>query len=258
MGDDLLNSGGLQQWAWASLLLGLRVAPVFALAPPFTLTRVPPLFRVLLALGLSGMLSAADRGTVGVADFGAGWLVAAAMRELFLGTVVVLAFQLAFGALFLAGRTVDIQAGFGLAGVIDPSTRNQSPLVGTLFALAAATIFFAMNGHHDLLRLFAASLEAVPLGTASPPDTLERLFAYAAAVFIVALGVAGALMLGLFLADLAIAMMSRTMPQMNVLVLGFQVKTLLLLALLPVAFGAGAAVLTRLMSMTLQALPGLL
>ena len=253
-----MGGEGLIGWAVASLLVGLRVAPVFALAPPFTLTRVPVPFRVLFGLGLAAWLVTGGGAAAAVTDFGAGALTVAALRELLVGIVFVLAFQLTFGALHLAGRTVDIQAGFGLAGLIDPTTQNQSPLVGTLFALAAAAVFFAMNGHHDLLRLFAASLEAVPLGTAEAPRSLGPLAAFVSVIFLAALGVAGAAILGLFLADMAIALMSRTLPQMNVLVLGFQVKTLLLLVVLPIAFGFAGALLARLMAMTLEAVPGLL
>lgn len=90
------------------------------------------------------------------------------------------------------------------------------------------------------------------------PDSIDRLASFTAIVFLSALGVAGAVILALFLVDLVIAMMSRTIPQMNVLILGFQVKTLVLLLVLPSAFGIGGALLVRLMATTLDALPRLL
>jgi len=218
---------------------------------------VPVLFRVLLGVGLAAWIVAGNPAPSTVRDFSAGALAVAALGELMVGMTFVLAFQLTFGALAMAGRTVDIQAGFGLAALVDPTTRNQSPLVGTLFALAAAAIFFAMNGHHDVLRLVAASLETRPLGAGGVPETLAPLFGFISVIFLAALGVAGAAVLGLFLADASIAMMSRTLPQMNVLVLGFQVKTLLLLVMLPITFGFAGALLVRMLVMTLEAIPGL-
>jgi len=62
----------------------------------------------------------------------------------------------------------------------------------------------------------------------------------------------------LFAADLAIAMLSRTVPQMNVLILGFQVKTILLLLVLPLTFGTAGALLARTTRITIESLPGLL
>lgn len=244
-------------WLVATLLLSLRISPVLAFAPPFTLVRTPPLIRVLLALGLSGVMVGALPQLAAPA-LSAGPLLAAAARELLLGSIFVLAFQIAFAAIYVAGRTVDIQAGFGLAALVDPTSRAQTPLIGSLYAYAAGAVFFGMNGHLDLVRIIAASLEAVPLGQATLPDSLAPLAAFLGAAFTVAFGVAGGVILALFLADLAIALLSRTAPQLNVLVLGFQVKTLLLMIALPLTIGVSGALLARLASMTLQALPALI
>ncbi|HYC68883.1 flagellar biosynthetic protein FliR [Brevundimonas sp.] len=247
----------LTGWLIASLLISLRISPVLAFAPPFTLMRVPALFRVLLSLGLSGLMAAGLPGlTPPPAEAGA--LAAAAARELLLGATIVLAFQAAFGALYVAGRTVDIQAGFGLAALVDPTSRAQTPLVGSIYAYAAGVVFFAMGGHLDLLRIVAASLEAVPLGRATLPSDLGPLAAYLGTVFTLAFGVVGGLILVLFLTDIAIALLSRTAPQLNVLVLGFQVKTALLMIAMPLTLGVSGALLARMSSTVLQALPALM
>lgn len=252
-----MTAGFHTGWIFSTLLLSLRVAPVFALAPPFTLVRVPPLFRMMFGLALAACLVGSNPEAARVTDLGAGALIVTAARELMLGGIFVLAFQLMFGALYMAGRTVDIQAGYGLALLIDPTTRGQSPLVGTLFALAAGAVFFAMNGHLDLLRLFAASLDAVPLGGGHMPASIGRLTAFMSVIFLTSFGVAGGAILALFLCDLAIALLSRTVPQMNVLVLGFQVKTIVLLLTLPAAFGFAGALLARMTTLTLEAIPRL-
>ena len=251
-----MGSSPFADWVLTSLLLSLRVAPVLGFAPPFTLTRVPAHFRVLMGLGLAGLIAAWRPAAGGDPD--AGWLIAAAARELFVGLVFVLALQLMFGALYLAGRTVDIQAGFGLATLIDPTSKAQIPLVGSLLAYAAGAVFFSMNGHLELMRLLAASVEAVPLGSGAPPVSLGALTTFIATVTTVSFGVTGGAILALFLTDMAIAMMSRTLPQMNVLILGVQVKTLLLLVLLPLTAGVWGALLARLARVTLDGVPRLL
>ena len=243
---------------FSSLLLSLRVSPVFAMAPPFTFSQVPVVFRVLFGVGISACLIGADPAVATVTDIAPGHLLAAGARELMLGAIFVLAFQLMFAALYVAGRTLDIQAGFGLALVIDPATQTETPLIGTLFAYGAAAVFFAMNGHVELLRILRASLEAIPLGTGVFPHSLGPLTSFISALFVAGFGVAGGAMLCLFLADLAIAMLSRTAPQMNVLILGLQVKTLLILAVLPVTFGFAGAMLARMARMTLEAAPRLI
>jgi flagellar biosynthetic protein FliR len=248
---------GLIAWVTSCLLLGLRIGPVFAFAPPFTLVRLPRSFRILFGLGLAVCLVSAFPAATALPDYGAGTIVSAAARELMMGLVFCLAFQIVFAALYFAGRTIDVQAGYGLALLIDPTSQSQTPLVGTLFALAAGGIFFAIDGHLELVRLFAASLEAIPLGAWQMPHSIGRLTAFMGTAFLMAFGVAGIAVLVLFLADAVITMMSRTVPQMNVLILGIQVKTILLLAILPVTFAVGGSLLFRMMAMVLEALPGL-
>lgn len=253
-----MQSSALTGWIFSSLFLSLRVSPVFALAPPFSLTRVPAPFRAFFGVAIAACIAAADPTMAPIKDFGAGALVVTAARELMLGGIFVMAFQLMFGALYMAGRTIDIQAGYGLALLIDPATQAQTPLVGTIFAYAAGAVFFAMGGHAELLKILAASVHAIPLGAAGPPLSLDRLTSFMSVVFLTAFGVGGGAILSLFLADIGIAALARTAPQMNALVLGFQVKTLLLLTILPLTLGFAGALLARLAAYTLQSLPGLL
>ena len=148
---------------------------------------------------------------------------------------------------------MDIQAGFGLAVLIDPTTRAQMPLIGTFFSYAAAAIFFATEGPADLLAIWAASVAQVPLGAAVlGGDAVGAIIAYMSAVFVMAFGAAGLVMLVLFVIDLAIAFMSRTLPQMNVLLLGFQVKTLAVLAILPIGIALSASLFLRMLRYALQ------
>jgi len=249
---------GLTAWIVSSLLVGLRITPVFAFAPPFSLIPVPRLVRVLFGIGLSICLVSAYPQATSLANTALSAVFLAATRELMLGVVFVLVFQVTFAALYLAGRTIDVQAGYGLSLIINPASQTQSPLIGTLFVYAAGAAFFALDGHVEFLRLIAASLDVVPLGTWLMPDSIDRITALMSVVFLTAFGVAGGAVLCLFLTDVAIAVLSRTVPQMNVLVLGFQVKTIVLLLVLPTSFGIGGALLTRMMATMLQALPRML
>lgn len=253
-----MDPASFQAWLLSSLLLSLRLAPALAFAPPFSLTRVPPAVRVLLSLAVAGCLAAASPDAARLDDYGAGALVLTAARELALGIVIALGLQVPFAALQLCGRTIDVQAGFGLAAVIDPVTRARNPLTGTLFVYGAGAVFFSLNGHHDLLRILGVTLELIPLGRGEGLTSLAPLSAFVSASFLMGFGVGGMVILSLFLVDLTIAALSRTMPQMNVLVLGFQVKTLVLLTTLPVAIGAAGALLARLMAYALNTLPMLL
>jgi flagellar biosynthetic protein FliR len=243
----------LANQAVAALLVSLRIAPAFAFAPPFTLLRVPAMVRVMLAITLAAWLVAGHPQQTWQSDFWSRGLFLTAIAELLMGIGLALTLQIAFAALLTAGRAIDIQAGFGLAVLIDPTTRAQMPLVGTFFAYAAAAIFFATGGPADLLAIWAQSVAQVPLGAAvAGGDSVAALIAYMSAVFVMAFGAAGLVMLVLFVLDLSVAFMSRTLPQMNVLLLGFQVKTLAVLAVLPIGLALSSALFLRMLRYALQ------
>jgi flagellar biosynthetic protein FliR len=247
----------LSDQAVAILLLTLRVVPAFAFTAPFTLLRVPAIVRVLLSISLAAWLVTANPAQTWQSGFAGRGLAIAAANELVLGVGLSLSLHFAFAALLTVGRALDIQAGFGLAVLVDPTTKSQMPLVGTLFAYAAAAIFFTSDGPANLIAIWTASVQAVPLGTGALSGDLGPLLTYLSSAFVIACGLGGAIMLGLFLADLAIAFMSRTLPQMNVMLLGFQVKALMTLALLPASVALSGALLLRLLRTALEAAPQL-
>jgi flagellar biosynthetic protein FliR len=241
----------------ATLVATLRIVPTLAFAPPYTLLRVPALVRVLLAVALAGWIVAAQPRAGWVAGIDARGLIVAAGSELLLGIALALSLQFAFAALLTVGRALDVQVGFGLAMLVDPTTRGQMPLIGTVLAYATAALFFAGDGPAAWLAIWAASFDHVPLGLAGAIDPAPLLAAIAG-MFVAAAGLGGALTLALFLTDLAIAFMSRTLPQMNVLLLGFQVKTLVALALLPATVALSGGLFLTLLRLALDAAPRLL
>lgn len=234
--------------------MSLRLAPALAFAQPFSLIRIPVVIRLLVVLGLSLWL--VDARPALTADRLAGHSFVGLMAgELAIGVSIALALQLAFGAILWVGGVLDFQAGYGLATLADPTTREELPLAGTVLAYAAAALFFTTGGPYDLLALWVASIETLPVGYGMLTPDMATLGAYIGSVFAIALGLIGAAMLAIFLADIVIAFLSRTLPQMNVLLLGFQVKAMLLLVTLPLAVAVAGALFLRILRLALTAPP---
>lgn len=236
---------GLATFLNAALLVSLRIVPTLAFAPPFTLLRIPPSVRLIIAVSFAAWIVAAFPGQTTEVLQGQPSLVGPALAELMIGIALALALQLAFAAILTVGRLVDLQAGFAFAMLADPTNRSQLPLIGMIFAYCAGALFFLSDGPATLLAIWATSIEHVPLGAGLHPDALGNLLAFIGIIFTMALGAGGLMLLILFLIDLAIAFMSRTLPQMNVLFLGFQVKTIATLILLPLTLAAAASLLLR-------------
>jgi len=242
----------------AVMLVSLRIAPTLGFAPPFTLLRIPAPIRVLLALALAMALVAGhEQAALGALREGRS-LLSLMVGELLVGSASAISLQLAFGAIQWAGNAVDTQAGFGLSTIADPTSQVQMPLAGTVFSYAAALAFFASGGPYDLLALWSASLDALPVGHAVRSGNMNALGAVLGSTFALALGLFGLVMLVLFLLDLAIAFMSRTLPQMNMLLLGFQVKSIAMLVMLPIALALSTGLSLRLLRLAVESAPRLL
>jgi flagellar biosynthetic protein FliR len=244
---------GLVDQFIAIALLSLRFAPALAFAPPFTLLRIPVTIRAMLAIALAAWAAASNPGASWDSGFRALGLPVVAATELFLGLCLALPLQLAFGMIAFMGRALDIQAGFGLSLLIDPTTRNQAPLIGTVFAYAAGAVFFLSDAPAELFMMIARSLELVPLGLAGLPERVTPLTGYLSAVTLVALGLIGILIMALLIVDLTVAAISKTVPQINALLIGFQVKALVTLLLLPLTLALAASTFARLLRMAIDA-----
>lgn len=238
----------------AVLLLSLRIGPVFVLAPPFSQIRVPARVRVCLVLALAACLAPPIPASLYATDTA---LLLSAASELLLGLMIAFAFQAAFAALSFAGRVLDVQAGYGLAMVIDPGSRSQAPMFGTILVLVAGLVFFATNGHLDLLRLLAALVEVLPVGRAHLSGDPQAFMGYFGMVMGLGLAAVAAVIVTLFLIDLSIAFLSRALPQMNALMLGLQIKTIATLVVMALSTGLLAPVAMRLTSAALGFVPSL-
>jgi flagellar biosynthesis protein FliR len=132
---------------------------------------------------------------------------------------------------------MDIQLGFGVAGLIDPTTRNQAPLLGTILNMTAVLTFFLIGGHRLLLKGLAFSLQQIPPGSAFKGVPLAQVLAQFGGMFTYAALLAAPVMTVVLLVDIAMAMMARTMPQMNVFIIGLPLKILVGLTVLAISLG---------------------
>ena len=236
-------------WLIGTLLLSARVAAATMLTPIFGPTQIPGPVRILIALALSAFLILAAPVTHVPIDSAADLLVAA-LGELFIGASLAFAFMVAYSATQIAGRVLDIQLGYGAASVLNPTTQTPAPLIGTVFGMAAVAVFLAIDGHHVLIRALALSIETYPPGELATNLDIGELVKFSGSMFTFGLALCAPVMLSLLLADIALAVMARSMPQLNVFVLSFSVKIVLGLMGLALSVKFAGAVLTALFEST--------
>jgi len=214
-------------WLLATGLLSLRVAAATMLAPVFGPAQIPGTARVLLTLALSAMLVAALPAAAAPAINSVPGLTAAALGELIIGAGLSFGFLTAYAATQVAGRVLDIQIGFGVATVLNPAVQGFGSLLGSAFGMIAVAAFLGMNGHHVLIQALALSAHNVPPGSVSYALDWAAVFKQSGVMFTFGAALAAPVMLALLLTDVAMAVLARSMPLLNVFVLSFSVKIVL-------------------------------
>lgn len=125
----------------------------------------------------------------------------------------------------VAAQSISMQAGFGFATTIDPSSQADSTVFQALTQLATGLLFFAFGIHHYLLRLFAASFEIFNPAKIEIADAAAKtIVSLGASMLVTGLKMGLPVMTLLLLIDLALAMLSRMQAHLQLLTLAFPVK----------------------------------
>ena len=236
--DSPLEVGPILSHALAWLLVVMRLAGLFMLAPMLSSIMIPARFKMLLV----AMLGAAVYPMVpveipAVTDV---WeLLPMLVREAAIGFVIGLIAAVPLLTLEMAGVIMGQTMGFGLARVFTPEMGIDTDLLGQLLFMVAMGVFIALGGMEWMLGATIDSLRIVPIGGLSlkePP--LELLLAVMSAGFELALRVSLPVVGIVLLIVVALGVMGKTMPQLNVMTVGFMVKILAGLLFLAMSLAA--------------------
>jgi flagellar biosynthesis protein FliR len=221
-------------------LIACRVGTIFMIIPIFGGRSVPAAVKIGLSLLLSLILLPLASARVTALPDEMPAFLALVARELLVGAIVGFAVLLVFIALQAAGHVVGLQMGFSLANVVNPLTAEHASLIDQFYGLLAALVFFSMNGHHALILAIQQTFDIVPVGKADlalPPAAL--VFAWGTDLFSVASRISLPVVTALLLADVAFAVIARSVPQLNVFVIGLPAKVaigfIMLIVTLPLA-----------------------
>jgi flagellar biosynthetic protein FliR len=220
-----------------ALLLGTARSTGFVLlAPPFNSSAIPIPAKGAMALALSVVATHRITASVPAAP-GTGYLLTTTVTEVAIGAALGFIVQLFFTGVQMAGQLLDTTGGFTLQPAYDPLSLNTTGPVGKLQFQLASTLLFTSGGHLLVVRGFITSYTGLPLGAALPTGRLSSvLIAAFSQMFLAALQIAGPMVAVLLLADVALALLNRAAPALNVFQLGAPLKILLTLVLLGLSF----------------------
>jgi flagellar biosynthetic protein FliR len=145
-------------------------------------------------------------------------------------------FTLLFIGIRIAGNIVGYQIGLMMANVMDPNTNSQYSMVSELYYLLAILIFLAIDGHHAVISALADSYRLIPVGVFAVNGNIgEQLIRFTAHTFIIGLKIGAPVIVTLFMTSVALGVVARTVPQMNIFLIGIPLKIIIGFAVIAVA-----------------------
>ena len=201
-----------------ALVLG-RVAGIFAAMPSFGGQAVPMNIKVLAVL----MITLACFPVLKItpppmpADvFSLGLLV---LSEVAVGLTLALVAQMVFSAVEFGGQIIGMQMGLTIASIIDPTRGNQVQLMSVLQSLLATLLFLTLDVHHVFIRAIVESFSVIPIGGWHiTGELIMFLVRRTSDIFVIGIRLAAPVMVSLLLASVALGIMARAFPQMNIFI----------------------------------------
>ena len=233
---------------WTFFLILIRTSGMLVSAPLLNHKGIPSYTKIGFAVFFSLVLVPLQHtdSVVPPTDFGA--VADGVLREILFGLALGLAMNLAFLGMQMAAQIVGVQLGFSLGGVLDPVSGNQSNALDQFYAVLVVLVFFTINGHHIIILTLAETVRAVPPGTFDPFGiSIGDIAPLATGLTLTAIRIAMPVMAALFLTDLGMGFVARTVPQVQVLVVGAPVKV-----------GVGFLVMAAALPATVQLMNGVI
>jgi flagellar biosynthesis protein FliR len=221
-----LNAADVSLWVSRMWWPALRVSGFVLTAPAASEAVVPGQVKIVLTLALAFLMAPLVQVPAELSIFSAAGMLAAIL-EVLIGVAIGMVVQLAFEALVFAGQSISLTMGLGFATLVDPQRGAQTPVLGQLFMILGTLTYLAINGHLMLLGALAESFHSLPIGA----EHVDRNFLYSlvlwgARVFDAGLLIALPAVIALVIVNLALGVVTRAAPQLNLFGIGFTITLL--------------------------------
>lgn len=195
----------------------------------------PKVFKVMFSIFISFIISPFIQADIAVHSLSQ--LIIYALMETLTGLVFGFITNMCFNSLKIAGSLIDQQLGLSMANIYDPNTNTQNTLIETILYWLGVMIFFSMNGHHQLIAGIQNSFNLVKVGQLILSGNFDYVINVFVQCFIIGIKIAVPMILSLLIAELLIGFISKSVPQLNVMLVSMPLKLLIgitfLMAALP-------------------------
>lgn len=208
------------------LLVFVRLTCFFVTAPLWMERQIPAPFKWGTAFFIS-LLIASLMEPEHVIQMDPSYILLV-LKEVLVGLCLGFFVTVLLYAVQLAGSFIDLQSGFAMATMFNPQTGIQENLTGRFFYIVAILFFLSIDGHHMLIRGVLASYDWIPVDSWLPSNVSENLVHLTLLIvkdmFWIAILIAAPIVATIFLVDIALGILAKTVPQMNLFVVGIPIK----------------------------------
>lgn len=206
------------------ILILIRVTSMIAVAPFFNGREIPRRLKVALAFFFSLMI-------VGMVDYNAiryqgnvGYTILV-LKEGITGVLIGLGSQLAFYILNFAGHMIDMEIGFSMVQEMDPTTRVQSTVTANLYSYVFMLLFLVSDMHYFLVDAIFDSYQLIPVGGARISGNLYTvMITYVTDYFVIGFRIILPIFACILVINIVLGILAKIAPQMNMFVIGMQLK----------------------------------
>jgi len=199
-----------------------RMSGLMLSAPVLGDGNIPMLVRVLFTYVLSLLFFPVVAAPQVGPDPGLLPLTLLLMSELGVGLLMGFAARILFEGVQLAGEVIGFQMGLGIAHVVDPTSQLQIPLIGQVQSVFALFLFVVLDGHHMLIRALAGSYEVLGVGAVNWGEPALQFYSgLLGRLFFIGLQIGAPLTVALLAANFAMGLIARSVPQVNIFIVGF-------------------------------------
>jgi len=224
------------------ILLFFRFAALFLATPIFSHQNIPLTMKAAMAFFFSIVFYPSMPPLT--IEINIATIVIAILSEFMFGLAIGIVLLLAYNVITFAGGQISFMMGFSMASAIDPQSGVSMPIISQFLSLMGIMILLALNMHHWLLLFINDSLSAVPLGGFLMSKDLFTYIIHATSnMFVVGFMIAFPIIALSWLADVIFGMLMKTMPQFNLLVIGFPIKIMVAFVVLIAVLSASMLIL---------------
>ncbi|MEO8496655.1 MAG: flagellar biosynthetic protein FliR [Planctomycetota bacterium] len=221
------------------VLVLTRVSTLVMTAPIFGSRNVPVRVRAFLAIGFALIITPLHFDAAREMPTDLINLSVLLAREAVLGLALGLAVMILFTGLHLTGQIMGQMSGMALADAYDPTFDSSVPVFTQLLDAVTLSVFIAIGGHRQIMAALLDTFRWRPPGVRDLPTSLvDTLTQVTSESFAVGIRAGAPVMAALFLAVLVLGLISRTLPQLNVIAVGFSLNSMIMMVTLAASLGA--------------------